>query len=136
MITDPIADMLIRIKNGYLAGKKLVEVPFSKIKQSIAQILVKEGYLKNARLEVIDSGKKKQVKKNLILELRYKDGRPALTDVKRVSKPGVRIYLKSKEISKPKFGLGITIVSTSKGIMTHKEAKKRNLGGEIICEVW
>ncbi|MGB9706702.1 MAG: 30S ribosomal protein S8 [Microgenomates group bacterium] len=132
MISDPIGDMLIRIKNGYLARKQLVEVPYSKMKEEIAKILVKEGYLKNVKCQISNV----KWKKSLVLTLKYEGKKPALEEVKQISKPGVRIYAKAGEIPKVKYGFGITIVSTSKGIMTDKEARKRNLGGEVICQVW
>jgi len=132
VVNDPIGDMLIRIKNGYLARKDVVEVPYSKMKEEIAKLLVKEGYLKNLKSQMsnVKSGK------ILRIELKYEGKRPAIEGVKRISKPGVRIYAKAGEIPKVKYGFGITIVSTSKGIMTGREAKKKNLGGEVICQVW
>ena len=132
VVNDPIGDMLIRIKNGYLARKDVVEVPYSKMKEEIAKILVKEGYLKNVKYQMENV----KWKKTLILTLKYEGKRPAIEGVKRISKPGVRIYAKAGEIPKVKYGFGITIVSTSKGIMTDREAKKKNLGGEVICQVW
>lgn len=131
MITDPIADMLIRLKNAYLAGKEVVEIPYSKMKEDIAKVLVKEGYLRNLTISTNDS-KIKIIK----LELKYKNKKPAIEEVKQISKPGVRIYAKAKKIPRVKFGFGITIVSTPQGIMTDKEARKRNLGGEVICQIW
>jgi small subunit ribosomal protein S8 len=132
VVNDPIGDMLIRIKNGYLARRAVVEVPYSKMKEEIAKLLVKEGYLKNFKSQMsnVKSGK------ILRIELKYEGKRPAIEGVKRISKPGVRIYAKAGEIPKVKYGFGITIVSTSKGIMTGREAKKKNLGGEVICQVW
>jgi len=132
VINDPIGDMLIRIKNGYLAKKDVVEVPYSRMKEEIAKILAKEGYLRNVKCQMsnVKSGK------ILRIELKYEGKRPAIEEIKRISKPGVRIYAKAGEIPKVKYGFGITIVSTSKGIMTDKEVKKKNLGGEVICQVW
>jgi len=129
MINDPIADFLIRIKNGYLAKKTEVSVPYSKIKENLGKILVEEGYLeklkiKNEKLKIIE------------LTLKYEGKRPALTDVQRVSKPGLRIYVDKTKIPKVLGGLGITIISTPKGLMTDKEARKKGLGGEVICKVW
>lgn len=128
-MTDPIADFLIRIKNGYLAGKKQVEVPYSKIKEKIAQILVKEGYLKEFKIENLKF-------KILKLTLKYEGKKPALEEVRRISKPGLRIYAKAKKIPAVRFGFGITIVSTSSGLMTLSQARKKNLGGEVICQIW
>ena len=131
-VNDPIGDMLIRIKNGYLARKDVVEVPYSRMKEEIAKLLVKEGYLRNVKCQMsnVKSGK------ILNIELKYEGKSPAIEEVKRISKPGARIYAKAGEIPKVKYGFGITIVSTSKGIMPDKEAKKKKLGGEIICQVW
>jgi len=140
-MSDPIGDMLIRIKNGYRARKQIVEVPYSKIKEQIAKILVKEGYLKNVKCQSPLRGSpsdRSNVKSGKILriELKYEGKKPAIEEVKRISKPGVRIYAKAGKIPKVRFGFGITILSTSKGIMTDKQAKKENLGGEVICQVW
>ena len=130
MLSDPIADMLTRIKNGYLAHKKEVQAPFSKIKAEIARVLVKEGYLALVK-------KTQQLgKKNLILELKYQNGQPSLRKIKRVSKPSLRVYLGTRKLPKAFRGMGISIVSTSFGVMSNKEAKQKKLGGEIICQVW
>lgn len=130
MLSDPIADMLARIKNAYQARHKTVAVPYSKIKEKIGEILVKEGYLSKSK----GQGPKVKVKK-LIYKLKYPDGKPAMSGFKRISKPGVRIYQKSKKIL-PAPSLGITLVSTPKGVMTSRLARKKKLGGEIICQVW
>ncbi|MCX6725872.1 MAG: 30S ribosomal protein S8 [Candidatus Shapirobacteria bacterium] len=131
VVTDPIADMLIRIKNGYLARKKLVEVRWSKIKERIATILVKEGFLKNVKLKM--NGKFQIME----MELIYHGKEAALIQVKRISKSSVRIYAKAKKAPQARRGLnGITILTTSQGIMTSKEAAKKNIGGEVICQIW
>ncbi len=131
-MSDPIGDMLIRIKNGYRARKQVVEIPYSKIKEEIAKILVKEGYLKNLKSQMSNV----KTQKTLNLTLKYEGKKPAIEEIKRISKPGVRIYAKAGKIPKVRLGFGITILSTSKGIMTDKQAKKENLGGEVICQVW
>lgn len=131
MLSDPIADMLTRIKNGYQARKDVVLLPWSKIKEEIGQILLKEGYLKDMK-----SKGTKAKDKVLELELKYEGRKPALNEIKRISKPGLRIYAKVTKIPRVKFGFGITIVSTPKGLMIGKEAKKKKLGGEIICQIW
>ena len=128
-MTDPIGDMLTRIRNGYLARKKMVKVPYSRIKEQMAEILVKEGYL--AKLKV-----RSEKFKILELGLKYEGKKPALTSIERVSKPGLRIYSPAKKIKQVCSGLGLSILSTSAGLMTNKEARKKNLGGEIICQVW
>lgn len=129
-MTDPIADMLIRIKNAQTVGKVSVNVPFSQLKFNLAQILEKEGFL--GKIEK----KGKDMEKYLKINLKYNNNRMAISGVKRISKPSQRIYVK-KELLKPiKQGYGIAIISTSRGLMTNKEAKKQKLGGEIMCEIW
>jgi len=133
VVTDPVADFLIRIKNGYLARKKMVVIPWSKIKENLATLLVKEGYLKDSKIK-----RSKDSKIQILeVELKYEDKKPALIGVRRISKPGVRIYAKTKNIPLIRRGQGgLTILSTSQGLMTHEEAKKKNQGGEIICQIW
>lgn len=130
-MTDPIADMLTRIRNGYLAGKQIVDVPYSRLKEEIAKILVREKFLAEVKVQ----GKKPREKK-IVLTLRYKGKEPALAGIKRISKPGLRVYAKAGKIPPVRLGFGITIVSTSSGLMTDREARRKNLGGEIICQVW
>lgn len=132
-MTDPIADLLTRIKNALLVKKTEVVIPFSKIKFAIAKILKKENFIE--KVEKIHSHKNK-VFEGIKIILKYENDRPVISELKRISKPSCRIYLKSKEIRRVKGGLGILIVSTSRGIMTGEEARKRKLGGEILCEVW
>lgn len=131
MVTDPIADMLTRIKNAYLAYHQTVEIPYSKMKEEMGKILVKEGYIKNAKLKMQNAKFKK-----IVCELGYKDEKPVFENFERVSKPGRRIYARWNRIPRTLSGYGITIVSTPKGIMTDKEARKKKLGGELICKVW
>jgi len=123
---DPIADMLVIIKNGYLAQKSYITIPYSKMKLEIANVLEKEEFI----------GHVSRKNSNIIAELIFDGHKPRLTQVQRVSKLGLRIYTKSKKIKPVKGGRGFVIVSTSKGLMTGKEANKKNLGGEIICRVW
>jgi small subunit ribosomal protein S8 len=132
MMTDPIADMLTQIKNALASQKKEVVLPFSKIKFAIGKILEREGYLAKVEQEVSSS------KHNLLrLSLKYDlNRRPIIQGLKRVSKPGCRIYVSKEELSKIMGTHGLTIISTSKGLMTGKEAKKQGLGGEVICKVW
>ena len=129
-MTDPIADMLNIIRNGQMAGKAEVLVPLSGIKFGIAQILEKNKFID----KVEKKGKK--TTKLIALSLRYDDKIPAISGLKRISKPGQRIYLAFNEIKRVRGGYGIAIVSTSKGLMTGSEARKNKLGGEVICEVW
>ncbi|MCC6025682.1 MAG: 30S ribosomal protein S8 [Caldimicrobium sp.] len=131
MMTDPIADMLIRIKNALMARHKTVVVPGSKLKIEIARILKEEGYIEDYR--VIEE--KPQIKIEIVLKYDEKK-RPVIAGIKRVSKPGRRIYRGYKELPKVLNGMGIAIISTSQGIMTDHEARKRRVGGEVICEIW
>lgn len=127
MVTDGIGDTLIQIKNAYMARHSEVEVSNSKVKEALLAVLKKLGYV--AKVEKNDE-------RMLRIELKYIDGAPALTEVKRISKPGLRRYAGVKELHKLSQGLGYVILSTPKGLMTHVEAKKQNLGGEILCKVW
>lgn len=130
MISDPIADMCARIKNAYQVRQKNLTIPFSKMKEEIAKILVAEGFIKEMKIE----GKDKE--KRIILTLLYKKKQPAMTGIKRISRPGMRAYVKANKISPVLSGLGISIISTSQGLMTSRQARKKNLGGEIICSIW
>ncbi|RLD18177.1 MAG: 30S ribosomal protein S8 [Caldiserica bacterium] len=130
MYSDPIADFLIRLKNASMVKKEVVEVPASRMKEDILKILQREGFIKE--YSKIEDGRQGILK----VYLKYKDGMPTLRGVKRVSKPGRRIYVKKDEIPKVLRGTGIAIISTSKGIMTDEEARKNMIGGEVICYVW
>ena len=130
-ITDPIADMLTRIRNANNAKHESVEIPASNRKQQIAQILVDEGYIKS--FNVIDDGKQDVIK----VFLKYGPNKSkVLQGLKRISKPGLRMYVGKEEIPQVMRGLGVAIVSTSKGIMTDKAARKENVGGEVLAFVW
>lgn len=130
-ISDTIADMLTRIRNASSAKHESVDVPASNMKKSIAQILVDEGYVKS--FQVIDDGKQGVIR----LTLKYNSGKAsAITGLKRVSKPGLRIYANCEDLPKVMKGLGIAIVSTSKGVMTDKAARSANVGGEVLAFVW
>jgi len=138
-MTDPIADMLTRIRNGYLARLGRVVLPYSRINEEIAKIMVKNGYLGDLQIKnpVKSRSKAKQVGfKEMELTLKYQNKKPVVRGIKRISKPGLRIYRKVRELGRLRSGLGIQIISTPMGLMTSREAKKKNLGGEIICEVW
>ena len=126
MVTDPIADMLTRIRNAHLALHKEVNVPRSKMKAALAGILKQEGYIE----EVREDGD------NLVLTLKYLDGKPALTGLKRKSSPGRRVYVSSREIPRVQNGLGICILSTSSGVIDGKSARDKKVGGELLCEIW
>jgi small subunit ribosomal protein S8 len=130
-LTDPIADMLTRIRNAGMVRKKEVDIPSSNIKVSIAKILKDEGYIKNYK--VIDNKKQGILK----LFLKYtKDKENVISGLERVSKPGCRIYCKKDNIPKVLDGLGVVIISTSKGIYTGKKCEEKGLGGEVICQIW
>ena len=130
-MTDPIADMLTRIRNGNKAKFEKVDIPLSKEKLEIAKILKQEGYIKN--FKVLSEEKKGTLR----VYLKYDaQNRGIINGIKRVSRPGLRIYVKSKKILPVLNGFGINIVSTPQGIITDKEAKKLNVGGEVICSVW
>ena len=130
VLSDPISDFLTRFKNASRAGNDQFLAPFSKVKAEIARIRKEEGYLRN--YEVDTSGKFPQLQ----VKTKFVDGTPALTDLKKVSKPGRRQYAGSQEIPRVLNGLGIAIVSTSKGIMTGAQARRQNVGGELLAFVW
>ena len=132
-ITDSIADMLTRIRNANSAKHDSVDVPASNIKKAIAQILVDEGYVKS--FEVIEDGKQGVIR----IALKYKPGKgktQVITGLRRVSKPGLRIYTDVENMPKVMKGLGVAILSTSKGIMTDRQARKENVGGEVLAFIW
>lgn len=128
-MSDPIADMFSQIKNAYQARHQTVELPYSQVKQAIAKLLVKTGFLASVKT-------RGRPFKRLHLELKYVDGQPALTMIRRVSKPSRRVYLQAKDLRPVNYGLGVSIISTSAGMMTGGQAKKKKLGGEVIGEVW
>jgi len=130
VLTDPVADFLTRFKNACRAGKEEFTAPHSRIKVEIARILQQEGYIWN--YEVVTSGQFPQIK----VKVRYSDNRPVLTDLKRVSRPGRRSYVGAGEIPPVLNGLGISILSTSRGVMTGARAKRENIGGELLAYVW
>lgn len=131
VMTDPIADMLTRIRNSNHAKHEFVDIPASKIKKEIATILLEEGYIKG--FDVIDDGKQGIIR----VELKYTNNKErVITGIKRISKPGLRVYVHKDETPKVLGGLGIAIISTSSGIMTDRKARKNGIGGEVICYVW
>ena len=129
-MTDPIADMLTRIRNAIIARHKDVEIPQSKEKLAIAEILLKEGYIKGfIKIE-------NPVQNTLLVELKYIDDKNVITGLERVSKPGLRIYSGVADLPKVLNGMGIAIVSTSKGVMSDREAREQHIGGEVLAYVW
>lgn len=130
-ITDTIADLLTRIRNASSAKHDTVDIPLSKMKKSITQILLDEGYIKN--YTVIEDGKQGIIR----ITLKYGEGKtPIITGLRRVSKPGLRIYTNVEDMPKVMKGLGIAIISTSKGVMTDRQARKENVGGEVLAFIW
>jgi len=129
MMTDPIADMLTRIRNGQRAGKVSVSMPSSKLKTSIAGVLKDEGYIADFRVQN-DAGKAV-----LSVDLKYYEGQPVIDDLQRISRPGLRIYKSKDELPKVQGGLGVAIVSTSKGVMSDRAARAAGEGGEVLCYV-
>lgn len=133
MLTDPIADMLARIRNAANAHHEVARIPASKMKLAIGQILKQEGYIADLRLEEAEKAKDSA----LVVALKYgQDRSTAFRGMRRVSKPGRRVYARHDELPRVLSGLGISIISTSRGLMTDQEARKRRVGGEILCEVW
>ena len=131
LCNDPIADMLTRIRNALIARHETVTIPASNMKKSIAQILLDEGYVKS--VDYIDDGLQGQIK----IGLKYAQGKESvIKGLKRISKPGLRVYAKNDEIPKVLGGLGIAIISTSKGVMADKEARKAGVGGEVLAYIW
>jgi small subunit ribosomal protein S8 len=129
-MTDPIADMLTRIRNGQNVGLKTVSMPSSKLKESIARVLEEEGYIDG--IEVADNpGNKRE----LLVKLRYYDGKPVIEKIQKISKPGLRIYRGKDEIPEVMRGLGVAIVSTSEGVMSDRSARAKGFGGEVLCIV-
>ncbi len=131
MMTDPIADMLTRVRNSNDAKHSSVDIPASNVKKDLARILLEEGFING--YDVIDDGKQGILR----VELKYgPNNEKVMSGIRKISKPGLRVYVKSDEVPKVLGGLGIAIVSTSKGIMTDKDARKEGIGGEVICYVW
>jgi small subunit ribosomal protein S8 len=131
VISDPIGDLLTRIRNGLVARHSEVVIPHSRTKVRIAEILVKEGYLED--VDVVPD----PIQSKIVVQLKYTPSRePVIKGLKRISKPGLRVYSARRELPRVQAGLGVAIVSTSKGVMTDKEARRHKVGGEVLCEVW
>lgn len=126
---DPIANMLTSIRNAGAAGLPSVTIPASKVKLAMLNILRKEGYISDVKLE-------EGVKPVIVVTLRYNNKRPAISHIRRVSKPGLRIYRQRTELPRPLRGMGLALISTPDGVLTDKEARKKGVGGEFLCEVW
>ena len=131
MLTDPIADLLTRIRNGCRAHKERVDVPYSRLKEQIARVMVEQGYLRDA--SVVGEG----VERSLRISLRYDAQRkPVITGLKRVSRPSLRVYVGASAAPRIRQGLGVSILSTPAGVLPDREARERNVGGEVLCSVW
>jgi len=132
MMTDPIADMLTRIRNANQNKQKTVNVPLSNTKKEILEVLKNEGYIQNYEVKADEAGKN-----NIVITLKYlSNNERVIQGLKRISKPGLRVYAPAEKLPKVLNGLGIAVVSTSKGIMTDKDARKQNIGGEVIAYIW
>ncbi len=130
-MTDPISDYLTRLRNALKAGKKSVDIPSSKVKEALSGILKKASFIEDYK--VIETEKKFKM---LSVKLKYSDGDSVILGLKRISRPGIRRYVKYEDIPRVRNGFGIAIVSTSKGMMTDREARNSKIGGEIVCQVW
>jgi small subunit ribosomal protein S8 len=129
-VTDPISDFLTRIRNASKAGKIKVEIPSSKMKLGLANILKKNGFIYDFK---VDEDNKQNV---ITVLLRYTNGRPAINGLKRISKPGLRVYSQANDLPRVYNGLGTAVISTSKGLLTEKEARRQATGGEVVCYIW
>ncbi len=129
-VTDPIADFLTRIRNASRAGKPRVDIPASNMKKSLAEILKNQSFIKD--YAVIEDNKQNIIR----VELKYTNGSPAISGLKRISKPGLRIYKNTKDLPRVLNGLGIAVISTPKGLLTDKDARTASVGGEIVCYIW
>ncbi len=130
-LTDPIGDMFSRIRNGQMRSLNSIDIPSSNFRKNILKILKEEGYIKDYYIEKTENNKT-----NLKINLKYYEGDPVIKEIKRISKPGRRVYSRANSIPRVMNGLGLAILSTPKGVMTDAEAKKNNIGGEIICKVF
>ncbi|MDQ3022000.1 MAG: 30S ribosomal protein S8 [Bacteroidota bacterium] len=130
-MTDPISDYLTRVRNALKAGKKTVDLPYSKFKETLSNLLKKSNFIED--FKVIETEKKF---KALSIKLKYYDGDSVILGLKRISRPGIRRYVNNEDLPRVRNGMGIAIISTSKGLMTDKEARNLKVGGEVICQVW
>lgn len=131
MVTDPISDLLVRLQNGFRRGHEAVSIPASRLKKEILEVLKKEGFIQGVEASVEEGHPMLKV------ELRYiAEGQPMITGMQRVSKPGRRVYVGSKHIPRVRNGIGLAILSTSKGVMTDQESRRAGLGGEVLCSIW
>ena len=127
---DTVADFLSQIKNAQAVKKETVKIPFSNLRYRMAEVLAENGFVEGVKKKGRDTNK------SIMIDLKYEDGKPKIEEMKRVSKPGQRIYKSADEIEEVRGGYGLGIISTSQGILTDTEARKRHLGGEVLCKVW
>ncbi len=130
-MSDPLGDMLARIRNGQMANKSVILCPFSKLRENVCKVLVDEGFIRAYKIEERDNNKK-----DLLIELKYAEGRGVIRKIDRVSKPGRRVYKGAKDMPRFYNGLGVLIVSTPQGLMTDHKARAANVGGEVLCQVF
>lgn len=136
MVNDPIGDLLTQIRNGYMAGKERIVVPHSVMKEELVKILHKKEYIQSSRVKTQPSKTGKSTIKVLEIELKYTGNKPSVEEVKRVSKPGRKVYVDKDHIPSVLSGYGTAVISTSKGLLTDREARKQKIGGELICQIW
>ncbi len=130
-LSDPLGDLLTRIRNGQRAGKSKITTPASRLRENLLRVLEREGYIRGFERYVVRDGVEE-----LSVELKYNEGEPVINEIQRVSKPGRRVYAKIKDLDKVYNGLGISILSTPRGVMSDQEARQANVGGEILCQVF
>ncbi len=130
-MTDPISDFLTRVRNGSRARREIVDIPWSVIKEAVAHVLVDEGYLRE--VAVTGDGPKKKIRTFIAYS---ESGKPVITGLRRVSRPSLRVYAPARRVPTVRRGLGVSIISTPQGVLVDREARRRNIGGEVLCEVW
>lgn len=132
-MSDPIADLLTRLRNGLQVGHPTVDVPASRLKEQVCAVLKQEGFIKDYGITEAENGKHRQIR----VALKYRAGhKPVIQGLRRVSKPSLRVYMRSSELRPVRSGVGVAIVSTSRGVMTGKQARQARVGGEVLCEIW
>lgn len=130
-MSDPLGDMLTRIRNGQSVQKEAIRCPWSRFRESVCGVLQDEGFIRGYKTEELENNKK-----DLVIELKYVEGAPVIREIKRVSKPGRRVYTKIQDLQPFHNGLGVTVVSTPQGVMTDHNARSANVGGEVLCQVY
>jgi len=132
-MSDPIADLLTRLRNGLQAGHPTVDIPASRLKEQICEVMKKEGFIKKYDVKDAEDSKRRHIR----VALKYRaDRKPVIQGLRRVSKPSLRVYMRSSELRPVRSGVGVSIVSTSKGLMTGRQARAEHIGGEVLCEIW